>query len=59
MPTYFSLSELLRSDTAAARNIDNIPSWEVVDHLRELADNLLDPLRVAWGKAIRVTSGYR
>ena len=59
MPTYFSLSEFIRSDTAAARHIDNTPSWEVVDHLRELADNLLDPLRVAWGKAIRVTSGYR
>ena len=52
MPTYFSLVEFLRSDTAAARGIDNIPSWEVVDHLRALADNLLDPLRVAWGKAI-------
>ena len=38
MPTYFSLAELLRSDTAAARNIDNTPSWEVVDHLRELGD---------------------
>lgn len=59
MPTYFSLAEFLRSDTAAARNIDNTPSWEVVDHLRDLAESLLDPLRVAWGKAIRVTSGYR
>lgn len=59
MPTYFTLQELLKSDTAKRKGIDNTPSFEVVDHLRELAGKILDPLRVAWGKPIRVSSGYR
>lgn len=59
MPTYFTLQELLKSDTAKRKGIDNTPSFEVVDHLRELTGKILDPLRVAWGKPIRVSSGYR
>lgn len=59
MPTYFTLQELLKSDTAKRKGIDNTPSFEVVDHLRELTEKILDPLRVAWGKPIRVSSGYR
>ncbi len=59
MPTYFTLQELLKSDTAKRKGIDNTPSFEVVDHLRELTGKILDPLRAAWGKPIRVSSGYR
>lgn len=59
MPTYFTLAELLKSDTAKKKGIDNTPSWEVVQHLLELTENFLDPLRAAWGKAIRASSGYR
>ena len=59
MPTYFTLAELLKSDTAKKKGIDNTPSFEIVDHLRELTDTVLDPLRAAWGKPIRVSSGYR
>lgn len=59
MPTYFTLAELLKSDTAKRKGIDNTPSWEVVANLQELARDFLDPLRAAWGKAIRVSSGYR
>lgn len=56
---YFTLAELLRSDTAKKKNIDNTPSWEVVEHLGELVENILDPLRAAYGMPIRVSSGYR
>ena len=59
MATYFTLAELLKSDTAKQKGIDNTPSWEVVDHLRELTEKILDPLRAAWGKPIKVSSGYR
>lgn len=59
MSRYFTLPELLASDTAKKKGIDNTPSFEVVEHLQDLADNLLDPLRQAWGAPIRVTSGYR
>lgn len=55
---YFRLEEFLTSSTARQKSIENIPSWEVVEHLNELA-LFLDGLREAWGSGIRVTSGYR
>lgn len=58
MSKNFSLREFLVSDTASREGIDNTPSLEVVSHLEELAD-FLQGLRDAWGKPIRVTSGYR
>ena len=59
MPKYFTLSEFLESDTAKAKGINNTPEFLVVAHLQELVDNILDPLRAAWGSPLRVTSGYR
>lgn len=56
---YFSIEELSRSATAAAKGIDNRPTPEVAKALMELVDNVLDPLRQAWGGPIKVTSGYR
>lgn len=58
-PKYFSLEEMLRSSTALSKKIENLPSWEVIENLNELAINLLDPIREAWGSGIRVTSGLR
>lgn len=57
-PIYFSFKELVESETAEKKGIDNTPTWEVVDHLKELA-LFLDGLRYAWGSAINVSSGYR
>ena len=56
---YFTLQELLASETAKKKKIDNTPSFEVVDHLRELTEKVLEPLRAAYGKPITVSSGYR
>ena len=56
---YFNLREMYASTKANENNIDNTPPLEVKAHLVELVDNLLDPLREAWGSAINVTSGYR
>ena len=55
----FTLAEFIKSDTAAARGIDNTPDFDNVAHLEELCDKILQPLRVAWGSGLRVTSGYR
>ena len=57
--TYFTISELVASDTAKARGIDNSPTTEVRANLVALVETLLDPLREAWKSPIRVTSGYR
>ena len=56
---YFTLKELCASDVATQRRIDNTPSWTVVEHLMELTEKILDPLRAAWGSGIIVTSCYR
>ena len=56
---YFTLYELCKSDTAKKQNIDNFPTWEVVDNLKELVINVLDPLRKWYGKPIYINSGYR
>lgn len=56
---YFRLEELLKSDTALAAQIENLPSWTDVDNLLNLAVLVLDPIREAWGQPLKVTSGFR
>lgn len=53
-PQYFTLEELLKT----SYKIVNLPSWEVIEHLNELAQ-FLDQLRIAYGKPIYVSSGFR
>jgi len=54
----FSLNELCKSDSAIRHGIDNAPTEQVIDCLKDLVDNILQPLRDKFG-AIAVTSGYR
>ena len=56
---YFTLKELCSSDVAEKKKIDNFPSFTVVEHLNELTEKILEPLRAAWGSSIIVNSGYR
>ena len=56
---YFTLSELLKSDTALKHNLWNGAPKEAEENLKALIEDVLDPLREAYGRPIRVTSGYR
>jgi len=56
---YFTINELIRSDTALQRGIDNTPPPPIKIKLSNLINNLLDPIREAWGSPISVNSGYR
>lgn len=56
---YFTLKELIKSDAAKRKGITNIPTKEEENNLTALVDNVLDPLREAYGKPIIVTSGFR
>lgn len=56
---YFTIKELISSSTATQHNINNTPTKEIEENLKALVDNILDPLREAYGKPIIVTSGYR
>lgn len=59
MGSYFTVDELCHSVKASLLGIDNTPSEAVKRNLQALIDNVLDPLRRAYGKPIIVNSGYR
>ena len=59
MKNYFTIHELIASDTAKKYGIDNTPSLETRQHMKELIEKLLNPIREAWGGPIIVNSGYR
>ena len=56
---YFSVSEMLKSNTAIKQRLWNGAPKEAEENLRALVDEVLDPLREAYGRPIRVNSGYR
>ena len=56
---YFTIPELTSSATAQREGIDNRPSKCAYHLLHVLVDQLLDPIREAWGEPIVVSSGYR
>lgn len=56
---YFTLNELIKSDTARRSKINNTPNKQEENNLIALVENILDPLREAYGKPIIVTSGFR
>ena len=57
--SYFTISELCASATALREGIDNRPPKCAYHLLHVLVDQLLDPIREAWGEPIVVSSGYR
>ncbi len=58
-PKYFTISELCQSNVAFTLGIKNKPSEKETEHMLELIEYILDPLREAWGAPIIVTSGFR
>ena len=57
--SYFTISEMLRSETAIRRRIWNGAGQEEEDNLRALIAAVLDPVRRQFGAPIKVTSGFR
>ena len=58
-PKFFTLAELCTSEKAKDLRIVNVPDFEDIEKLLYLCEHVLDPLRLAWGKPLRVTSGFR
>lgn len=50
---------MCKSATAKKLGIRNVPTADIIKNLNVLIDELLDPVREAWGKPIKVNSGYR
>lgn len=56
---HFTLAELTRSQTAKRRDIDNTPSDAEIKCLKDLCENILEPIRIHFGKPIIISSGFR
>lgn len=55
----FSLSEMVKSNTAVRLNIDNTPGEKEVVNLKTLCENVLQKIRDHYGVAVDVSSGFR
>ena len=56
---FFTFGEFEHSDTARVNKISNIAGQSVRENLTALTEQVLDPARRAFGKPLRVNSGYR
>lgn len=57
---HFTLEEFTTSSTAKARGIDNsVSSQRVAENLRNLCEQVLEPLRSYANQPITISSGYR
>ena len=62
---HFSLEEFTRSSTASAKGIDNSlnPSRadhrQVIENIKNLCEQVLEPLRQHFGQPVVISSGYR
>lgn len=59
MGKYFTIKELTASSVAKRAGIRNVPNELEEENLVNLIDNILDPLREAYGSPIIVNSGFR
>jgi zinc D-Ala-D-Ala carboxypeptidase len=55
----FALSEFVKSQAAERLGIDNTPSQVVVNNLKLLVSNVLQPVRDHYDKTMVISSGYR
>ena len=55
----FALSEFVKSQAGDRLGIDNTPSQVVINNLKLLVSNVLQPVRDHYGKTVVVSSGYR
>ena len=56
---HFSLTEMTKSQTAIRKGIRNNPSPQAVARLHRLCVQVLEPVRVHFGRPVVVNSGYR
>ena len=55
----FTLDELVKSQTAERKGINNNPSPEQIENLKALAVNILQPIRAHFEKPVQISSGFR
>ena len=58
LSAHFTLEEMIASQEAARRGLDNTPSADVLEHLGDMCAKLED-VRALLGRPILISSGYR
>ena len=56
---HFTLGELIRSETAERKGIDNTPPDEIIPKLKRFCTQILEPVRAHFGRPFRPNSGFR
>ena len=56
---HLTLAELIRSESAKRLGISNMPTAEHIENLKQLAENIFEPIRKHFGSPIYISSGYR
>jgi hypothetical protein len=56
---HFTLEEFTYSETAKRKNIDNTPSPNAIANIKALCEEVLEPAREEYGRAMIISSGYR
>jgi len=54
-----SLAEVVRSESAKRRGINNMPTSEHLENFKKLAENIFEPIRNHFKVPIHLSSGYR
>ena len=54
-----SLNEVIKSNTALRRGIDNTPTEAHLENLKYIAEKIFQPIREHFGVPIYISSGYR
>ena len=55
----FTLKELIKSQTAERKGINNNPNEDNIENLQRLCEHVLQPVRDHYGKVVSVSSGFR
>jgi hypothetical protein len=55
----FTLSEMVKSDTALRHDMDNTPGETEIENLKRLCEQVLQPIREHFKTGVKVNSGFR
>ena len=56
---HFSLEEMIKSQTALRKGLDNNPDGDQLEAMVNLCEHVLEPIRKHWGRPVIVSSGFR
>ena len=59
LTAHFTLDEMLKSQTALRRGLDNSPEPKQLENLISLCESVLEPIRQHWNRPVIVSSGFR